>query len=354
MATDTIGVDQVARRRTPYEPSWLNRGLDWIQGRPWPAWRTYAVLAVVLVLGSNAQSWSSGSRPVGSLSVVDTYWGLFPVVLLWIIGHLQRVAHTSLDRFRQAIDASDAEIERLRWELTVAPARPALLVATAAIPLTIGSYLLDPVGTGIGTLGREGLVIRALLESFLGAVFLVMLYLLIRQLREVRRIVAMARIDLFQPGPLYAFSTLTSRFGISLVLLLGSSFLVSPPTAFTTETFVVWSPWVIGVPLLALGAFIVPLYGMHERLDGEKQRLQNEAESRLKDVLAELNRDVDERDLQRADALNKTLSSLLQQRDVLAKLPTWPWSAGTLRAFVSAILLPLVIFLLQRVLGSFV
>jgi len=59
-------------------------------------------------------------------------------------------------------------------------------------------------------------------------------------------------------------------------------------------------------------------------------------------------------DLTRADGLNKTLGSLLQQRDVLAKLPTWPWSPGTLRGFVTVILLPIILFLVQRYLLVFV
>jgi len=62
---------------------------------------------------------------------------------------------------------------------------------------------------------------------------------------------------------------------------------------------------------------------------------------------------VDAVDLARGDALNKTLGSLLQQREVLAKLPTWPWSSGTVRGFVSVILLPLVLFMVQRFLGQF-
>jgi len=61
---------------------------------------------------------------------------------------------------------------------------------------------------------------------------------------------------------------------------------------------------------------------------------------------------VDAVDLARGDALNKTLGSLLQQREVLAKLPTWPWSSGTVRGFVSVILLPLVLFMVQRFLGQ--
>jgi hypothetical protein len=93
---------------------------------------------------------------------------------------------------------------------------------------------------------------------------------------------------------------------------------------------------------------------MHGRLVAEKERLQGESEERLQIVFAELNRDVDGRDVARADALNKTLLSMLQQREVLAKLPTWPWPSGTLRGFVTAIFLPPALFLVQRVLGQLV
>ncbi len=91
---------------------------------------------------------------------------------------------------------------------------------------------------------------------------------------------------------------------------------------------------------------------MHARLVEEKERLQFVAEERLKAILAELARDVDAVDLARADGLNKTLGSLLQQRELLAKLPTWPWSPGTLRGFVTVILLPIVLFVAQRYLAG--
>lgn len=53
----------------------------------------------------------------------------------------------------------------------------------------------------------------------------------------------------------------------------------------------------------------------------------------------------------RADGLNRTLASLLVQRDILAKLPTWPWSTATLRGFGSAILLPMAIFVARQALS---
>lgn len=71
-------------------------------------------------------------------------------------------------------------------------------------------------------------------------------------------------------------------------------------------------------------------------------------------MLREVNRDADARELARADGLNKTLATMLQQRDVLAKLPTWPWSTATLRTFVTAIFLPIALFLIQRLLSQFV
>ena len=104
----------------------------------------------------------------------------------------------------------------------------------------------------------------------------------------------------------------------------------------------------------ALIAFVVPLYGLHTRLAAEKERLQGETEHRLKALLAELNHDVDSRDLTRADGLNKTLASVGQQREILAKLPTWPWSSGTLRAMTTAILLPLFLFVIQLVLSRII
>ncbi len=74
----------------------------------------------------------------------------------------------------------------------------------------------------------------------------------------------------------------------------------------------------------------------------------------MRGVLTELNRDAATLELGRADGLNKTLASLIQERELFGRLPTWPWSTTTLRAFVSAILLPLLLFVAQRALSQLV
>jgi hypothetical protein len=109
-------------------------------------------------------------------------------------------------------------------------------------------------------------------------------------------------------------------------------------------------------PVLAVAAaaFVLPLRGMHQRLVVEKERLQLGADKRFKATLADLHRSVDERDLSVADGLNKTLTSLQLERDALARIPTWPWQPATLRAFVSVLLVPVVIWLIIRLLERFV
>jgi hypothetical protein len=44
----------------------------------------------------------------------------------------------------------------------------------------------------------------------------------------------------------------------------------------------------------------------------------------------------------------------MRQREIVAKLSTWPWSAGTARGFASAILLPLGLYLVQQLLSQLV
>jgi hypothetical protein len=106
----------------------------------------------------------------------------------------------------------------------------------------------------------------------------------------------------------------------------------------------------LGLIGLAVASFILPLRVMHGGLVQSKLQLLDEMQDRLKQTLARIHATVVADDLSRADELNKTLTSLLAERDVLLHLPTWPWSTGTFRGFASAVLLPIVIWLVIRVL----
>lgn len=338
----------------PYAPSWLDRVLDGIEGLPGPAPLAYLSLAVVVVVVMYAEPWTMGAASPFA-PVEKLYWGGMVGLQLAAAGYVRRISGSAFDAFRPALPLPEPELAGLRYRLAIIPAGPAFAAAGIAIALTAASLAINPAATGTVPLTGTLLIGAFLLQGWLSAVMFVLLLQLIRQVREIRQLHARAAIaDLFRPGPLHAFARVSAVTGSLLVAFIASSFLVIPIPSEPGRLLVGWLPYLVLPPMIAVAAFVLPLSGIHGRLVAEKERLQGEAEERLQIVFDELNRDVDGRDVARADALNKTLLSMLQQRDVLAKLPTWPWSSGTLRGFATAIFLPLAVFLLQRVLGELV
>ena len=357
MATDVVRAETTPAEATtpavrPYAPSWLNVLIDWIERAPGPPWAAYVVLGLVSVALSVGQGWLAGIARVGEVSLNQVGWGIVTIAFMAAVHLFERVAEWAFDTVRPLTSLEDGEAARLRYEVAIFPAVPGFIVLVVAFPLTLFGYVTDPAASGVVGYPPLALAARGAYESLFTAVLLVLICQAIRQLRLVTRILdRVTRIDLFHPRPLYAFSRLTGGIGIALIMVVVLGFILAPsPTQATSPYYALWYVGFVGFGVVV---FVVPLLGLHGRLVDEKQRLQAESDDRLKRVLAELDRDVDGLDLGRADALNKTLGSVLQQRDVLARLPTWPWSTTTLRAFVSAIMLPLALFLVQRLLGQF-
>jgi len=103
--------------------------------------------------------------------------------------------------------------------------------------------------------------------------------------------------------------------------------------------------------LAAVASFIIPLYGMHGRLVDEKSRMLSEANNRIEVMVKRLHDQVDSNSLDEADGLNKILASLFLEAEALRKASTWPWKPETLRGFVSAVTLPVLVWLIPTVLG---
>jgi hypothetical protein len=168
------------------------------------------------------------------------------------------------------------------------------------------------------------------------------MYHSIRQLRLVQQTVKLVRqFDLFRLDPVYAFSVLTAQTGIAWVLLAALTLLMSPIQASSLEI----GP-IIGV-VLALAAFALPLWIVHQRLVLEKRRLLAQHDQRVASTLTRLNHSVDENDLSDVPELNSVLEGLNTQGKILEKIRTWPWRTETLTGFLSAIVLPILLFLIQ-------
>ena len=136
-----------------------------------------------------------------------------------------------------------------------------------------------------------------------------------------------------------------------MLLFMPSIFLIPSDAGASYIAYSV--AWYVFAVAFAVGAFLIPLRGIHGRLEAQKDRLQGEVGRRLSAAFDAINRAVDADDAPSLSRAQQALAALTAQRDLIARIPTWPWSTGTLRAFGSTLLLPIILFLIQHFLGQF-
>jgi len=325
--------------------SWVDRLTEAVDRSPLPPWLVYLLFFAVLlaVLVGLAGPLLTAYFPIYFLAAV---WAVFPLAL---VHHLDRVSARALDQFRPVCDLNDAEAERLRLELTTMPAASTALASLAGAAFIWFFYLtnrslFDPI---LGSTVQ--FVVGMSVNTFCFALLAVLLYHTVRQLRMVSRIYArLQRLDLFNLSPLYGFAALTARTSIAWAAALYFSLALNPP--------LLRSGIAMGAVLLqaslVLGAFAWPLFGIHRRILREKELALARVGQSLHRAIEELNRRSSSKSLAGMDALNKMIMSLVAGREVLMKVPTWPWSPGTPVAVGSALLLPVGLFVVERLLAG--
>ena len=335
----------------PYQPSWVDRFTDWVKGLPGPSWLFYLGLWLALFLMANATKWLDGSLPLGTIEPLSTAGASDGVYFLAVMHYLKGAAGAALQMFRPALAVSEAEYNRLHYQLTTLPPRGALLASGVGAALAVLTVLLNPtVPNPYYYTSLVATVFGSAIAILIFTVSGVLVYQTIHQLTMVTRIHARAtRINLFQPDPLYAFSGLTVRTAIGYLLLADTAVLVM--YEFMLEA----DPMAVGIMafmmVLAAVTFVLPLLGMHRRMVEEKTRLESEANQRLEAVVAELHRRVDAGDFTDVmSELSSAIESLEIEINLLAKISTWPWQPGTLRVAISPVLLPVAVWLIQRLL----
>ena len=337
----------------PYPPSWVDRFTGWVARLPFPSWFFYVGLLLLEFLYVNAIRWANGKAPVGTFGFAVSFFVVFNVAGLVAIHYIDGVADTALAAFRPALTITEAEYERLRYELTNMPARSAWVAVAVGILTGIPSLLLLPVEiTEQLTNSLASFVAQlGVIHVVNGVLIVVALYHTTRQLRLVSRIHTLAAdINLFQPEPLYALSTLTSQTAAIYLLTMAYVVVVQPQVAFHGT----WRLLFFGVALpVGIACFVLPLLGIHRRIVAEKQRLESEINRRLEAAMTELQRRMDAGNLADMNQLQAGIASLVLSLDVVSKKPTWPWQPGTFRGFLSALFLPIVVWLLQVLVQRF-
>jgi hypothetical protein len=331
--------------------SWIDRWIAWIDGLPLPAWLVYALVFLLQALLAAIPSWMDGSSAPGVFVPLDFLAGFWTVLPLALMHHLDHYAEQALMTFRPVCDADEGEVHSLRQSLGTMPALPAALAGVAGGLFLWIVFLADrdlflPVRTSSL---HFGIAMAQLTVNF--ALLGTLLYHTIRQLFLVSRIYGRAtRLDLFRLSPLYAFSSLTARTGIAWAAALYLSAALFPEFLRSQLALAFF----VAQILLVLGVFAWPLLGIHGRLVAEKDHALDEIGRRLSHALAELESRTDAMDLAQMDALNKMVTGLGAGRELILKVPTWPWNPGTPLAVLTTLLLPVGLYLLQRLLEEMI
>lgn len=344
----------------PYPPSGIERFQRWIDRLPGPFWLAYLLLGLLLLLLQSAVHWSVGAYPIGTWNALHAMLSaLIPGGLL-LIHALDRLAERSFDAFRPVVSGGVAEAMTLRYQITTLPRRTTFAAFLGFIAFGAVVFL-TPTGRTAGlatalqllssldlSLAPAPLAFNLFLLILTWGFTGVFVYHTIHQLRWVSRIYARhTRVDLLTPGPLYSLSRVSAGTAVGLIVLV--YLILAADRAFFDDPRNLAGAAAFG--LLAAAAFVVPLLGIHRILAAEKGRLLDESANRLKAALAELHHRVDQKDLRRMDDLNKAIASLEVERALLGRIPTWPWQPETLRTFIGALLLPLILWLAQALLG---
>jgi hypothetical protein len=328
------------KQGTHFTRSWVDRITDEIDRWPGPSWVAYLVVLVALVLIANAAGWVDGYLPVGTFDVYLSSVAASGLGCLAAIHYLDWEAGIALERLRPALPVDDERYSDLRYQLTTLPSGTTVIWTFVGLAIAI-AYSFDSslVGRGSASVAFD------IAAALFGIPLLTVLFFhTVRQLRLVSQIQGqLTEIDIFQLDPLLAFSSVTARSGM---IILGIGYLVAAPEPAPVDWAVI--AFVAIAILLAVAAFVLPMYGMHQRIAQEKSRLGSLANRDLQVVLAELSSRAQTRDLTDADALNQQLSSLITQRDVIAGIPTWPWEPTTVRGFATAVVLPIALWLVFR------
>lgn len=344
MASDVIGrADAPSKTETTGSspPGRVDSFFAAVERLPGPPELFYAVFGIGLAAVAQGILWASQYR-VGVLELEVIQAPIVAVALLGLTHLLIGVARSAFEDFRPALGDSP-DIDRYRRELTSIPDRVALMAIASGVVFVVGGFFVF-VKPYIAPRPPIVDALTAPLWFLAGAVAGIFVVHDIRQLRAVSRMSRTApAIDIFNTTSTNAFSRLTSVSSVTILLLVAAA--VLSESEEIPIAYVVMFGTLVAV---ALATFVLPLRAMHDRLETEKKRLMASSNDRLKAVLGEVDVAVKQRNFSRAEQLEKMLNAVLAERDVLARLHTWPWSDTTFRGFASALLLPIVIFVITR------
>jgi hypothetical protein len=336
----------------PYRPSWVDRFSSWIEGFPGNRSYYYIILGLVLLAVQTGFYWYE--VPVSTVNFIPGHLFLSAVIpfILAIIPAFDKWALSALQKYLPISTLEKDEQEYIEYQLSTLPALKTIL---ASLLLLVIFLLLELVGSGPYQIeALKGLPISSTVLRMVYIIcwwcFGVLIYHTIRQLSLINQIYTRhTRINLFRIKPLYGFSDLAAFTAGSLILIPYGFLLINEEVKLT-------DPVVLGLYTgftgIALITFLLPQLGIHRLQQNEKDRLLDEAYQRYDSLVADLHAVMDEKDYSDLSTLNTAIGMLEKEVSTIKGISTWPWQPETVRWLFTALVLPLLMWMLQFFLGK--
>jgi hypothetical protein len=335
-----------AKGKAQFKHSLIDRFQDWVERLPVRALIFYVVVGIVLILVQILFLWLDGALQVEQLLPILIFNALAIPGVLGLMHLLDHQAVTALNSMRPVLDMTESEIDKYEYELSNMRSLTPLLVGLILVVSLILSEQVLPVPVRYAAMEQMPVfaVVYHVIDKATAFFMGVFVYHTIRQLRLVNAInSSRIRINLFNLGPLKAFSRLTALTAVGLVLGVYGWMLINPE--LMKESFNV--VFVVLFTILAVLVFVLPLYSVHRLMEKAKEGELDEIDLRFEAVFSKFNKGFLDDDDSAVKRLNRTIASLEIQHRRVNDIDTWPWGSETVRFALSVIALPLVLTILR-------
>lgn len=327
-----------------YSPSWLNRLTNGLDSLPVPAWVVYFVAIVVLGYSLNWWEWQTQVRPTGVFDLERSTDGLWPIFFIAFFHYLNKTAKKALAKFKPLLDITEEDYAFLELKISVFPALPGWLILIGSALLSIPALV-----SGLETGPFLGGVFIYLFSTLVFSALIIQISQTFRQIRLIMQLQrSVKKISLFHLGPTHAFAELTSKMGMGLIFIVVFGVIqlayMGTPMEFAFINIVLL--------LIAVFAFVSPIWGMRVKLLEERAFLLDKMDYQIERLFNQFNQASNDGELENIQTYSKALQAQRAERAALNQVSMWPWETRTLRGFASTFLVPILLWSITRLLGS--
>lgn len=336
------------------ETSWLIQILDRVSQIPGPRWLNFLLIPLFLFFLAHAGIYLlDPGRAWGVQGEIAniTFWLAFGLVAY---SDLIDSSQEALEEFRSSLDIGDGEFDLIQDRFVTVPrAWDWLIVPAIAFTFVFMSFRPPiPAPPDLALILR---IIMILLGSVTFTVVFHLIVIVIRVLRQINRLYAsVGEINIFNLQDLYALSALSARIGIIFIMAGTFSYIANVVIPGGEPQVEIAVFFITLNTVMAILLFLLPLLGIHRKLSNVKQRVSRANNSVLDTTLQKLHERSERSQLDEMPLIQSQVGALMEFRREIDQISTWPWRPQTLRGFITAISLPIVIWLIQQYLSQII